>query len=171
MTTPPEGLGLYADTPEDRLALFELIRDELTNRVGGVSPDVIRQLALIGTQHIVEDRGSRVVFRGPSGAGKTFLARTLADVLGGLPVLWGLPVLSINCGLLAEMNFQGTISRVLSRRCSTVCEEATPHKMRSWRRGPSSCSTILITPDSPAPTDRVLRGTTVKENRTVLHRY
>ena len=104
MMTPQDGSGFDAITPEDRLALYELIRDELTRRAIGVSPDVIRQLTLIGTQHIAGDGGSRVVLRGASGSGKSFLARTIGHVLGAL----GVPVLRVSCGMLSELNWSGS---------------------------------------------------------------
>ena len=112
MTTPRDGFGLDA-TPEDRIALFELIRDELTNRAIGVSPDVIPRLALIGTQHLAGDGGGRMVLRGPSGSGKSFLARTMGHILGafgvpGVPGGPGVPVLRISCGMLSEMNWSGS---------------------------------------------------------------
>lgn len=90
--------ALEPATVEDRVTLFQLIRDELETRAAGLSTNDVPRLALIATEHIAGDAGAHVVLRGPSS--KSFLCRTLGEILD-------LPVLSVHCGLTAEQNWSG----------------------------------------------------------------
>lgn len=141
MTAPRDDFLFDAVTPADRVALFDLIRDELCSRAIGVAPDIVRRLALIGTQHLAGDAGARVLFRGPGGAGKSFLARTLAEILD-------LPVLLINSGLIAEMNWSGFDIADAVAGCWVRFEGSIHRRRRISLLEPSSSSRTSIKPVS-----------------------
>lgn len=78
---------------------FARIRDHLRRDVVG-HEDAIDHLSVMGVQHLLGQHGQRLLLVGPSGVGKTTLARSLAAALD-------VPFLLVDVAELAETNWHG----------------------------------------------------------------
>jgi ATP-dependent protease Clp ATPase subunit len=121
LTTEPfdrfRSSGELPDRSEDdataRRADFNRIRAGLAERVLGCDATV-SALALLAVRSLWEDEPCRALIIGPTGSGKTTLARGLADQMG-------VPFAVVSVVDLAERNWQGPqiddALAVLARRC------------------------------------------------------
>jgi ATP-dependent protease Clp ATPase subunit len=94
--------------------IFQSIREHLRARV--VAPDgLLTRLALIAADYLRAPRPVRFALVGPTGAGKTTLARALAEAVG-------LPSIYISWSGVAETNWRGAALSDEVRRLAERCE-------------------------------------------------
>jgi ATP-dependent protease Clp ATPase subunit len=84
--------------PEDARVLFEILSEDLAAAFGTL-PET-PQLALLATRHLIGEEMLRLTLIGDVGSGKTYLARTLAKVIGS-------PFLEMNVTHMAEEGWKG----------------------------------------------------------------
>jgi ATP-dependent protease Clp ATPase subunit len=89
---------LQPQQPEDAHVLFEILSEDLAAGLG-TRPET-PQLALLATRHLMGEEMLRLTLIGDVGSGKTYMARTLARVIGA-------PFLEMNVTHMAEEGWKG----------------------------------------------------------------
>lgn len=84
--------------PEDAHVLFEILQEDLQDALGD-RPETPR-LALLASRHLLGEEMLRLTLIGDVGSGKTYVARTLARVIGA-------PFLELNVTHMAEEGWKG----------------------------------------------------------------
>lgn len=95
----PTAASTESALPRAARSTYAEILEAIQERVVG-HERAVRRLALAGLQHLMGVPGQRLVLIGPTGVGKTTMARALADALD-------LPSVHIDVSDLAETNWSG----------------------------------------------------------------